>query len=57
MDSQKQRIVIKERMVDSPLISVGRYQPIPNTYFYHIWERFHPCGRVELIHCWKIYEG
>ncbi len=49
--------IIKERMVDMPLLYVGRNQPIPNPYFYHIWEQFHPSGRVELIHCWKICVG
>ena len=50
-------VIIKERIVESSLIYVGRNRPIPNSYFYHIWERFHPDGRVELVHCWKIYEG
>ena len=53
MDKQ----IIKERIVIPPLMYVSRNRPIPNPYFYHIWERFHPDGRVELVHCWKIYEG
>jgi len=49
-------IIMKDRIVDMPFCKIGRYQDIPISYIWHIRERFHPDGRVELIHCWKIYE-
>jgi len=48
-------IEVKDRIVDMNWPHITRYSPTPRTYIWHIRERFHPDGRVELIHCWKIY--
>ncbi len=49
-------IVMKDRIADMQWPKIGRYSPIPKPYIWHIRERFHLDGRVELIHCWKVYE-
>lgn len=47
-------IEMRDRIVDMNLKPISRYSPTELPYIWHIRERFHPDGRIELIHCWIV---
>ena len=45
---------VRDRIVDMNPKLVSRYTPTELPYIWHIREKFHLDGRIELIHCWIV---